>query len=55
MEEAYIKLLEAFDKFIELYEKENPRMAKGVFHKLAIDNVKQNIRYIKEQKVEVHV
>ena len=46
MEEAYIKLLEAFDSFIELYEKENP--TKNIFYQLAKDNVKQNIMYIKE-------
>ena len=52
MEDAYIKLLEAFDNFIELYEKENPRKAHSVFHILAKDNIRQSINYIKERKEE---
>ena len=52
MEEAYQKLLEAFDNFIKLYEKENFEGVKHkhIFYVNAVNNVKQNIEYIKESR-----
>lgn len=50
MEEAYKKILEAFDNFIKLYEKEKFSNVKykPTFYESAVFNVKQNLDYIKE-------